>query len=679
MYILRNTVLSILLTGVSLGVFAADIRAESRQGGELIISLGTGPPRTMNTAVASGYTHGILGTQIFASPLRYDENWNPKPYLAKSWHVSENGLSVTLNLIEGATFHDGRPITSEDVAFSINTVREYSPFKNAMAPIEKIETPGRYTVILRLKHPHPAILMTLSPLIMPILPKHVYGDGQNIRTHPANMKPVGSGPFKFVDYIPGKEVVLERNRQFFIPGRPKLDRIVFRIEKDVIVQMIEMERQELHLLPYFINPDGLDRLGKNEHLTLTARGYEGVGAINWLEFNLLRKPLADKRVRQAIAYAADREFITSYLHRGKSQVSTGPITPDSPFYEGSVPAYKINLTKANMLLDEAGYPKKPDGMRFALTLDYPFPLPSQLEDVALHLKEQLTKIGIDVKAEKWDNFKDWVKHVANWEFDMTMDILSNYGDPVIGVQRTYLSQNIRKGVMYTNVSNYRNARVDELLTQASRETDLNKRKSLYSEFQKIVTEDLPILWINVVPFHTIYHTGLANPPVSIWGMLSPLDEIYWNTPPIKQYVSTPPLESSSTLLKQKGVRAIALLKEKGFYPALEALKDPDQGFLDLKGSGRHVIGFTDNGFVFLDNSARMKAGMDLSGILDLEGKKLLPQLLRAAMGENGGSFKSRGAWPHPGTHKVGPMWAWCAMLTKSDAVCALSWDPKEGE
>ena len=99
---------------------------------------------------------------------------------------------------------------------------------------------------------------------------------------------------------------------------------------------------------------------------------------------------------------------------------------------------------------------------------------------------------------------------------MTMDMVFNMGDPVIGVHRTYLSENIRQGVMWSNTQNYSNARVDELLEQATVELNKDKRKALYSEFQQIVTEELPVLWINVVSFHTVYNTGLRNLPVSIW-------------------------------------------------------------------------------------------------------------------------------------------------------------------
>ena len=652
---------------------------EARRGGEVVISYGAGTPRHFNPALVSGTSTAIVGTQIFASPLRYDENWNPQPYLAESWEVSEDGLSVTLHLVEGATFHDGYPITSEDVAFSVMTVKEYHPFKPMFAPVEQVDTPDPHTAVIRLSRPHPAILLAMSPALLPIIPKHVYGDGQALPTHPANLEPVGSGPFKLVEYVPGESIVLERYEDYFIPGRPYLDRIVIRLEADSNAQVIELERQEAHLAPGFGELDGLDRLSQSEHLVVTERGYEGIGSIVWLAFNLLRKPLDDRVVRQAIAYAVDPEFITQHLHRGKTRRAPSPISPDSPFYDPDVRTYDLDLDKANQLLDQAGYPIGSDGMRFSLSLDYIPVIPSQQRDVALYLKRQLAKIGIDVQVRRSESFPQWAERIGNWDFDVTMDSVYNWGDPVIGVHRTYLCDNIRQGVVWSNTQNYCNPRVDEILHQAEMELDTDKRKELYSEFQQILTDELPIVWINVLPFHTIYNTGLGNPPLSIWGVHAPLDELYWKEPPTRAYAAVPTLEGETSPLKEAGVRAIALLQEVGLYEAREVFRDPAQGFLDLEGSGLHVIGFTREGIVFVDNSGQMKPGMDISGILDLEGNELLPLFLDAAEGENGGHVSSQGVWPHPTTHEVGPLSAWCGMLSDEDVICALEWKEGGGE
>jgi peptide/nickel transport system substrate-binding protein len=554
------------------------------------------------------------------------------------------------------------------------TVKTYHPFKSMFAPVESIDTPDPHTAVIHLSRPHPAILLAMSPALLPIIPEHIYGDGQDITTHPANLAPVGSGPFKFVEYVPGESIVLERYEGYFIPGRPYLDKIVIRLETNPGAQVIEMERQEAHLLAVFTEIDSVDRLSKSEHLIATPRGYEGVGPINWLAFNLLREPLDDKRVRQAIAYAVDPEFITQHLHHGRSRRALGPISPDSPFHDPSIPAYDVDLAKANELLDAAGYPIKPDGTRFSLTLDYIPVTPSQQRDVALYLKRQLTEVGIDVQLRQSASFPEWAERIGNWDFDMTMDLVYNWGDPAIGVHRTYLSDNIRKGVVWSNTQNYANARVDELLNQAETEMDESRRKALYSEFQQIVADELPIVWINIVPFHTVYHAGLENPPLSIWGVHSPLDEVYWREPPMHAYAPIPTLEDGAPAIKEVGVRAIALIQDTGFYEAREVLRDPAQGFLDLEDSGLHVIGFTQEGTVFLDNSGQTEAGMDISGILDLEGNQLLPQFLASAAGEGGGYVTLAGVWPHPTTHETSEMSAWCGMLDEDDAICALAWN-----
>jgi hypothetical protein len=216
--------------------------------------------------------------------------------------------------------------------------------------------------------------------------------------------------------------------------------------------------------------------------------------------------------------------------------------------------------------------------------------------------------------------------------------------------------------------------VDELLNQAEAEMDENRRKALYSEFQHIVADELPIVWINLVPFYTVYHAGLGNSPLSIWGVHSPFDEVYWREPPVRVYAPIPTLEDEAPAIKETGVRAIALIQDVGFYKAREMLRDPAQRLLDLERSGLHIIGFTQEGIVFLDNSGQTEAGMDISGILGPKGNQLLPLFLDAAADENGGYVTLADVWPHPTTHETREMSAWCGMLDEEDVICALTWN-----
>jgi peptide/nickel transport system substrate-binding protein len=496
---------------------------EPTRGGTLIMAIQS-TPRHLNPAVQSGIATGQPGAQLFAAPLRYDEDWNPQPYLAESWEISDDGLRVTLHLVKGATFHDGAPITSKDVAFSIRTVQENHPFKTMFAPVVSVDTPDDYTAVINLSQPHPALLLAMSSQLLPIIPEHVYGDGQNPKTHPRNSEDVvGSGPFKLVEFKRDQHIILERNENFFIEGRPYLDKIVIRIIKDGAARTIALENGEVQLSAFEANPRDIKRMAKNPNLVATPEGYAAIGPIAWVAFNTKREPVSDVRVRQAIAYAIDRNFILNALFLGTAQEARTGIHPGSPFYEPDVATYDLDIDKANQILDEAGYARGDDGMRFKLTIDFGW---ASIKAPTEYLKPQLKKIGIDVTIRASPDFPTWSKRISNYDFDMTWDVVFNWGDPAIGVHRTYQSSNIKPGVIWSNTQQYENARVDEIMEAAGKETDPAKRRALYSEFQKILAEELPVYWAYTLPYHTISSTKVGNPPRGIWATSSPLDRIY---------------------------------------------------------------------------------------------------------------------------------------------------------
>ncbi|GAC1334136.1 MAG: ABC transporter substrate-binding protein [Beijerinckiaceae bacterium] len=517
------------LTGFTLGF---DSFAQGTPGAQAPLVIGsTQVPRHFNGAVQSGIATAMVSAQVFASPLRYDDNWNPQPYLAKSWEVAEDGLSVTLNLVDNAVFHDGHPLTSEDIAFSIGVIKADHPFKTMMAPVSTVETPDAHTVIIRLSQPHPALLLAMSPALMPILPKHIYGDGQDVKSHPANLKPIGCGPYRFVEYKQGETITLEKFDKFFIAGRPKLDRIVFRLIPDPTSLVLAAERGEVSVLPFIYGTRNIERLTKAPVLTVTNKGFEGIGPLNWLAFNTAKKPLDDIRVRKALSYAANRDFVTSKLLGGTATPATGPIVPGSPFYEPNVELYKYDVSKAEKLLDDAGLKKNADGTRFSLSIDYIPGDNEQQRNIAEYLRSAYKRIGVALEVRAAPDFPTWASRISSFDFDLTMDDVFNWGDPVIGVARTYLSSNIRKGVIWSNTQSYANPKVDQLLNDAAIELDRGKRKTLYSTFQKIVVDEVPIFFINVAPYHVAFNKRLADLPESIWGVLSPLDELYWSSAP----------------------------------------------------------------------------------------------------------------------------------------------------
>ena len=495
-----------------------------KKGGTLIMSVGA-TPRHLNPAVQSGIDTGAPGAQLFATPLRFDENWNPQPYLAESWSISDDGLSVTLNLVKGATFHDGKPITSKDVAFSIKTIKAHHPFKTMFGAVKRVDTPNSHTAVIRLSKPHPALLLALSSQLGAVIPEHIYGDGQDPKTHPRNSENVvGSGPFKLVEFVRDQHIILERNENFFLEGKPYLDKIVMRIIKDPSARSLGRENGEIHLSAFESTPQDILHSKGIAHLTATDKGYAAIGPITWLAFNTKSKPTSDVRVRQAIAYAVDRNFLINAVMRGTSKPAYTGIHPDSIFHEPNVERYDLDINKANQILDDAGYSKNSDGIRFPLNIDYGWP---SAKPMAEYMKPQLKKIGIDVTVRTSAGFPAWAKTVSNWEFDMTVDVVFNWGDPVIGVHRTYLCENAKKGVIWSNTQQYCNPEVDQILEKAGQENDRNQRIAFYSKAQKLISKDVPIYFTDTVPYHTIYnHKKVGNPPSTIWGTCSPLDEVF---------------------------------------------------------------------------------------------------------------------------------------------------------
>jgi peptide/nickel transport system substrate-binding protein len=493
-------------------------------GGTLVLQ-STQTPRHLNGAVQSGYATAVPGTQLNASPLLFDKEFNPQPYLAESWEVADDGLSVTLNLVEGAVFHDGMPITSADVAFSVITARDNHPFKTMFAPVTSVDTPDALTAVINLSQPHPAILLAMSPGLLPIIPKHIFDDGQDIKTHPRNTENfVGSGPFQLVEYEAGSIIRMERFDDFFIEGRPYLDGIIIEITPDPSTIVLGLENGSTHLSATLGGSANILRLQDNEDVIVTADGHEAIGQVQWLEFNLKDPILGQKEVRQAIAYAIDRDFIADIIDQGLSFPVTTGIVEASPFHNASSERYDIDIQKAKDLLTAAGYAEG----EIDLTIDFIPPSGGTQNSYAEYVVQALEEIGINTELSVSPDFPTWAGRVASGDYQMTINNVWNWGDPVIGVHRTYLSTNRQPapGVIWSNNSWYGNDAVDSILADAGQELDRDARIKLYGEFQDLIAEDVPIYHLTTPPFWAAINPSVQNPPTGIWGFMAPMHEVW---------------------------------------------------------------------------------------------------------------------------------------------------------
>ena len=487
-------------------------------GGTMLIQ-STQVPRHLNGTVQSGYATAVPGTQLNASPLLIDENFEPQPYLAESWEIADDGLSVTLNLVEGAVFHDGEPITSEDVAFSITTSRDNHPFRTMFAPVTSVDTPDDLTAVINLSEPHPAILLAMSPGLLPIIPEHVYNDGQEIREHPCNAGEcfVGSGPFTLAEYEAGSIIRLEAFEDFFIPERPYLDEIIIEIVPDpaTITLGLENGTTDLALPPGEAN---IVRLQGNDDVIVTAEGHAAVGQVNWLEFNLADPVLSNVEVRRAIADGIDREFLTDVLQQGTTIATTTGIHQGSPFHNPDTEHYGAGVEAAQQRLADAGV----DASSISFAVDYIPPV--QLAQ-AEYVVQVLQDIGFEAELNISPDFPTWATRVATGEHQMTLNNVWNWGDPVIGVHRSYLSTN-NVGAIWTNNTGYNNPQVDALLAQAGSTFDVDERIDLYHQMQTIVNEDVPMVYLSNGVFWQAFQPRVQNPPIGVWGQLGPMHEVW---------------------------------------------------------------------------------------------------------------------------------------------------------
>ncbi len=369
-------------------------------------------------------------------------------------------------------------------------------------------------------------MQALVPLLMPVIPKHVFGDGRDPRTHPMNAMPVGSGPFRFKEWVKGRHVILERNDDFFIEGRPLLDRIVVRFMNLPSVRLLALEKGEVDYYPFAgLRFRDILRIAENPDLRVSEKGYEALGPVNYVEFNLREPPLDDLRVRRAVALAIDQEFMVNVLHGGVPHPGHGPLHHASPFYSERPDPYPLDLERAGRLLDEAGYPPDAEGVRFRVTLDYPPFHADSLGTGANYVKAQLKKVGIAVDLRPPADFASWAQRIASWDYRFTMNTHWTYPDPVIGVHRIYLCGNVRN-IVWSNTQGYCNERVDALLQEAGVTLDTERRNALYREFQRIVNAELPLYFINEEPYVTVSHRTVMDPPETVWGAMQPLDMVW---------------------------------------------------------------------------------------------------------------------------------------------------------
>ncbi len=527
----ESLVKKLCTAALALAAVAVSSQAISQNAGGTMVMIAQPEPPSLAPYLSTSGPIGLVAPKIYNGLLDYDLDLNPVPELAASWEVSDDGLTVTFKLQEGVTWHDGEPFSSADVQFSIMEVlKKFHPRgPNSFREVSSIDTPDAVTAIFNLERPAPYMMRALSAYESPIVPKHLL-EGKDIREAELSGNPVGTGPFKFVEWKKGQYIRLDKNENYWKDGLPLLDRIVARIIPDASTRTAAMESGEVHYGAFGAIPNiDVIRLRDQDDIGVTTDGYAMINPMALIEFDTTRAPFESKALRQAISLSVDRQFLIDNIWFGYGKPATSAMTSNYKPLGLYTPSANYpaspDVAAANALLDEAGLKPDGDGVRATATIDL-IPYGEDWRRLGEYMKQAMADIGVKLEL-RYEDVPTWLKRVyADYDFELNVNYFYQLPDPVIGVQRHYGTDQIRQGTPFVNSARYSNPEVDELLATGAVEVDPVRRGEIYAELQAILAEDMPVVNLFEMEFLTVYNEKLKDHTVSAMGAYGSFDRAW---------------------------------------------------------------------------------------------------------------------------------------------------------
>ena len=453
----------------------------------LVSALGDNPPH-FNRLLTTDVATSTVSAALFDPLVRLDAAYTPVPALATAWKASEDATEYTFTIREGVKWHDGEALTVDDVSFTLTTYLPLTPQISILKDyLESVTTPDEHTVVVKLNKPFAPFVEAMAGL--PIVPKHVYGDGQPIATHPGNLEPVGSGAFKFASFQSGDHVELVRNDDYW-GGKSGVERLVLPIVPDANARILTLEAGDVQYMDgNYIDKSAYQRLAAdNRFETFPARG--GVSTVT-VHVNTRGGPLANYEVRKAIYQALNRQMIAERAYYGYATTSRGPIPAALTWPVSADVDYNRELPfdpkAAAEALDKAGFPVGADGKRFSISLAYIAEFGSQ-GAAANVIKSNLADVGIDVNL-LGEEFNIWAQRTyTDHKFDLSMVFYTSYEDPSIGVARVYVCN--PDNVMFRNPTGFCDPQLDQDFAAASATTDREKRREAFADAERRIMGQL---------------------------------------------------------------------------------------------------------------------------------------------------------------------------------------------
>jgi peptide/nickel transport system substrate-binding protein len=485
--------------------------------GDTIIMGTIGDASNLIPPLASDASSSTITGHVYNGLIRYDKNMRFEGDLAESWEISDDGREITFHLRKGVRWHDGEPFTSADVLFTYKLMIDPetpTAYAERYKQVEEAMAPDAYTFKVRYAEPLAPALVSWA---MGICPEHLLKD-EDISTSELARNPVGTGPFRFVKWDPGEQIVLERNEDYF-EGAPYIKRIVYRIVPDTTTMFLELQSGGLDYMG--LTPLQYARQTESPAFKRRFNKYRYPAfAYTYLGYNLRKPMFQDRRVRQAISYAIDKQEIVDGVLLGLGQPATGPYKPGSWPYNPEVQRYPYAPDKARALLDAAGWKDRDgdgvrdkDGQALAFTI-----LTNQGNDQRIKageiIQRRLQEVGIEVKLRviEWASFLK--EFIYTGRFDATILGWTIPVDP----DGYNIWHSSKTGPRELNFIGYSNPEVDRLLEQGRRVLGVEKRRPVYHRLQEILAEDVPYTFLYVpdsLPVVARRFHGIEEAPAGI--------------------------------------------------------------------------------------------------------------------------------------------------------------------
>lgn len=472
--------------------------------GDTFIEASIGDASTLLPVLASDSASSSINGLVYNGLIRYDKNLEIEGELAESWEISEDNRTMTFYLRKDVKWHDGKPFTAADVKFTYELYidpKTPTAYAESFRQVASVEVPDDYTFIVHYDIPYAPALLSWATMIHP---KHLL-EGQDVTKSPLARKPIGTGPYRFTQWVSGEKIVLESNPDYF-EGQPYIKRVVYRIIPDISTQFLELQTGSLDYMG--LSPLQFDRQTDTPAFRRLYNKYSYLSfGYSYLGYNLRRPMFQDKRVRQAFSYAINKQELIDGVLMGYGVVATGPYKPDTWVYNPNVPRYDYNPEKAKALLTEAGWiDSNGDGVRdkngselaFTIVTNQGNDLRSKTGEI---IQRRFKEVGVDVKLRiiEWATFLKEFINPGN--FDAT--ILAWTGGPEPDQYNIWHSS--KTGPQQLNFIGFENEEVDQLLENGRRVFDQHERKKYYDRFQQILAEEQP---------YTFLYIGEALPAVS---------------------------------------------------------------------------------------------------------------------------------------------------------------------